>query len=220
MKKLTMLVVSICMIVALTVCADVSASGLSFFFDTAKSKINISGTLSGNSGELVTVLIDRREEAQPAYSYTNTPDAFFWYQTDAKGTLTVKEKIADSLLGGRYDIIVTGQNDQQNFTFVYMDKEDPITLALVDAINSAATPQEVETIVLSDGNAAMLGVDTEDADVSKYLNAALKDVIALRETLETKEYTPESFLDNFSKIIAVKMINDGKANEAMPKYGA
>ena len=220
MKKLTMLVVSICMIVALTVCADVSASGLSFFFDTANSEINISGTLSGNSGELVTVLVDRREEAQPAYSYTNTPDAFFWYQTDAKGILTVKEKIADSLLGGRYDIIVTGQNDQQNFTFVYMDKEDPITLALVDAINSAATPQEVETIVLSDGNAAMLGVDTEDADVSKYLNAALKDVIALRETLETKEYTAESFLDNFSKIIAVKMINDGKANEAMPKYGA
>ena len=215
-----MLVVSMCMIVALTVCADVSASGLSFFFDTAESEINISGTLSGKSGELVTVLIDRREEEKPTYSYTNTPDAFFWYQTDAAGTLTVKEKIADSLSGGRYDIIVTGQNDQQNFTFVYMDKEDTTTLTLVDAINDATTQQEVETIVLTPGNAEMLGIDTEDADVSQYLNAALEDVIALRETLESKEYTAESFLGNFSRIIAVKMINDGKANEAMPKYGA
>ena len=67
MKKLTMLVVSMCMIVALTVCVDASASDLSFVFDAANAQINISGTLSGEPGELVSVLIDRREEGKAAY---------------------------------------------------------------------------------------------------------------------------------------------------------
>ena len=220
MKKLTMLVVSMCMIVALTVCVDASASDLSFIFDATKAQINISGTLSGQSGELVSVLIDRREEGKEAYSPYNTPDAFFWYQANADGVIDVREKIASSFLGGRYDIIVTGQTDQQKFTFVYVDKEATETLALIDAINLATTSTDVETIVLSDGNAAMLGIDTEDADVTKYLNSTFEDIIALRETLKSKEYTIDSFIDNFSVIIAVKMINDGRADEAIPKYSA
>lgn len=220
MKKLGLLIVSICTILALTVCVDASASELSFVFDATNAQINISGTLSGEPGELVSVLIDRREEGKEAYSPDNTPDAFFWYQANADGVIDVREKIASSFLGGRYDIIVTGQNDQQKFTFVYVDKEAPETLALIDAINSAATPADVEAIVLADGNAGMLGIDTEDADVTKYLNSAFEDIIALRETLESKEYTIDSFIDNFSVIIAVKMINDGRADEAIPKYSA
>ena len=220
MKKLGLLIVSICTILALTVCVDASASDLSFVFDATNAQINISGTLSGEPGELVSVLIDRREEGQEAYSPDNTPDAFFWYQANADGVIDVREKIASSFLGGRYDIIVTGQTDQQKFTFVYVDKEAPETLALIDAINSATTPADVEAIVLADGNAGMLGIDTEDADVTKYLNSAFEDIIALRETLESKEYTIDSFIDNFSVIIAVKMINDGRADEAIPKYSA
>lgn len=220
MKKLGLLIVSICTILALTVCVDASDSDLSFVFDATNAQINISGTLSGEPGELVSVLIDRREEGQEAYSPDNTPDAFFWYQANADGVIDVREKIASSFLGGRYDIIVTGQADQQKFTFVYVDKEAPETLALIDAINSAATSADVEAIVLADGNAGMLGIDTEDADVTKYLNSAFEDIIALRETLESKEYTIDSFIDNFSVIIAVKMINDGRADEAIPKYSA
>ena len=220
MKKLGLLIVSICTILALTVCVDASASDLSFVFDATNAQINISGTLSGEPGELVSVLIDRREEGKEAYSPDNTPDAFFWYQANADGVIDVREKIASSFLGGRYDIIVTGQADRQKFTFVYVDKEAPETLALIDAINSATTPADVEAIVLADGNAGMLGIDTEDADVTKYLNSAFEDIIALRETLESKEYTIDSFIDNFSVIIAVKMINDGRADEAIPKYSA
>lgn len=218
MKKVVLLIVSICMIFSLTVCVDALASGLSFVFDATNAQINISGTLSGESGELVSVLIDRREEGQEAYSPDNTPDAFFWYQANADGVIDVKEKIASSFLGGRYDIIVTGQSTQQKFTFVYVDKEATETLNLIGSINDAATPTEVETIILSDGNAEMLGIDTEDADVTKYLNSAFVDIIALRDTLKSKEYTIDSFIDNFSVIIAVKMINDGRADEAIPKY--
>lgn len=220
MKKLVLLIVGICMILALTVCVDASASDLSFIFDATNAQINISGTLSGQSGELVSVLIDRREEGQEAYSHNNTPDAFFWYQANADGVIDVREKIASSFLGGRYDITVTGQTNQQKFTFVYVDKEAPETLALIDAINLAATSADVEAIVLADGNAGMLGIDTEDADVTKYLNSTFEDIIALRETLESKKYTIDSFIDNFSVIIAVKMTNDGRADEAIPKYSA
>ena len=222
MKKLAMLVVGICTVIVLTVCAGAAASDLSFFFDTAESKINISGIFSEDSGEMVTVLIDRREaeEEESGYSPDNTPDAFFWYTTDEEGRLEVNEKISKSFSGGRYDVIVTGQNSQQSFTFVYMDKDDPETCELIDEINNAQSSEDIKAIVLSGDNAAVLGIDTEDTDIAKYLDSALEDVIDLRDTLESKEYTPESFLDNFSVIIAVKMINDGKADEAMPKYGA
>ena len=220
MKKLGLLIVSICTILALTVCVDASASDLSFVFDAANAQINISGTLSGEPGELVSVLIDRREEGKGAYSPDNTPDAFFWYQANADGVIDVREKIASSFLGGRYDIIVTGQTDQQKFTFVYVDKEATETLALIDAINLATTSTEVETIVLSDGNAAMLGIDTEDADVTKYLNSAFGDIIALRETLESKKYTIDSFIDNLYKNDRLNLTDKTKEQHKRHVVGA
>ncbi len=220
MKKTFVIVV--CLILAFTgvVYAGGLNNSISVSFDSGSSCLNISGVFSPVGNEPVTMVISKAT-SNKEFSVSNTPDMMFVYVTDNNGEIKVSEKISSAFSGGRYDVILTGKNTKiDDRYFIFMNPSDPGTISLIDSINSATSPSEVKAIVNSDGNAAMLGIDAADRYIAAYSDSALGDILSCKALVENKTFTPDTFLEMFSKLIAVRMINDGHVDDAMLKYAS
>jgi len=218
MKK--MLASLLCLIIILSgvVYAKDSESSINFSFDSGSSYLNIVGKFSDKPYEPITMIVTGSSDK--SFSSDKTPEIMFLYVSDSNGTIKISEKISSSLPGGRYDVILTGQNSKYENYFIFMNPSDADTLALIDTINNAASGDEVKTIVKSDDNAAKLGIDLADLYVGSYCDKALDEIVDCKDFVENNEYTPSSFLDMFSKLIAIEMINDGHVYDAMSGYAS
>ena len=220
MKKTFAIVV--CLILAFTgvVYAGESNDSISVSFDSGSSTLNISGVFSPAGNEPVTMVISKATSSKDS-SASNTPDMMFLYVTDKNGEIKINEKISSAFPGGRYDVILTGKNTKiDDRYFIFMNPSDPGTISLINSVNSAATSSEIKAIVNSDGNAAMLGIDAADRYIAAYSDSALNDILSCKTLVANKTFTPDTFLEMFSKLVAVEMIKDGHVNDAMLKYAS
>ncbi|MBO5369243.1 MAG: S-layer homology domain-containing protein [Clostridia bacterium] len=218
MKKIISVLLSVLLTFPVPAFADGAGEEVVFSFDSGTRCLSVRGELPDLCHKAFTLTVDLREDGEE-FSSSNTPDIMFLYVTDENGILKISEYIDKSFVGGRYDVVLTGGGKSCNSYFIFMNENDPETVALIDDINDASTYDELALAADSDDKLQKLGIDAANKFVKEYLSCVIADILQYK-TDSGELFTPSSVLDVFSKSLAVNMITNGHTDEAMQNYAS
>jgi len=193
------------------------------YYDAVNTTLEITGTVgeSENAPVSMTVFNQKTDED---FSENNVPDMFFVYTTGENGSISISEGIDDALASGSYAVYLNAPGGSANGKFMYVNENDSKTIDTINLINSADTASQVRDILLGNsGQSAMadtVGIDIDDSLSQKYLGGFIDDIIEIRSSLASNEFTPDSFIQSYSKYISAALINDGEVETALKQYAS